>query len=131
MGFAIANPQIFELNDDLVKSYVGGLEYVLSKMSPSPQFIFCVVSNSNAARYSAIKTKCCVDRPIPTQIFLSRNLTNRGLMSIATKVAIQMNCKIGGVPWSVDIPVQGLMVVGYDVCHDTSNKARDFGMLVK
>lgn len=27
-------------------------------------------------------------------------------MSIATKVAIQLNCKIGGTPWSIEIPIQ-------------------------
>lgn len=41
-----------------------------------------------------------------------------------------MNCKIGGAPWSVNIPVSGLMVVGYDVCHDTTNKTKSFGAMV-
>lgn len=51
-------------------------------------------------------------------------------MSIATKVAIQMNCKLGGAPWALNIPLAGLMVVGYDVCHDTSDKAKSFGATV-
>lgn len=51
-------------------------------------------------------------------------------MSIATKVAIQMNCKLGGAPWSVQIPLSSLMVVGYDVCHDTSDKTKSFGATV-
>lgn len=51
-------------------------------------------------------------------------------MSIATKVVIQMNCKLGGAPWTLKIPLSGLMVVGYDVCHDTSDKTKSFGATV-
>lgn len=51
-------------------------------------------------------------------------------MSIATKVAIQMNCKLGGAPWAVQVPLSGLMVVGYDVCHDTGDKTKSFGATV-
>lgn len=46
------------------------------------------------------------------------------------KVAVQLNCKIGGAPWGVEIPMGGLMVVGFDVCHDTSNKNQSFGAMV-
>ena len=31
---------------------------------------------------------------------------------MATKIAIQMACKLGGEPWTVPIPVKGLMVIG-------------------
>jgi len=37
-----------------------------------------------------------------------------------------MNCKLGGAPWYVDIPLDGLMVIGFDVCHDTTIKTTDF-----
>jgi len=36
-------------------------------------------------------------------------------MSIATKVVVQMNAKLGGEPWSIKLPLKGLMVVGFDV----------------
>ena len=54
----------------------------------------------------------------------------RGLLSIATKVAIQMNCKLGAVPWMVDLPLSGLMTIGFDVCHDSNDKSKSFGALV-
>lgn len=53
-----------------------------------------------------------------------------GVMSIATKVAIQLNCKIGGAPWTVLMPLSNLMVVGYDVCRDTANKGKSFAAMV-
>ena len=43
---------------------------------------------------------------VPSQCFLAKNLTNKGLMSIATKVMVQINAKLGGEPWSVIIPVK-------------------------
>jgi len=45
-------------------------------------------------------------------------MTNpKGLMSIATKVVIQMNAKLGGEPWTLQIPLKKMMVVGFDVYH--------------
>ena len=36
----------------------------------------------------------------------------KGLSSVATKVALQMNCKLGGELWTVKIPLPGCMVIG-------------------
>ena len=54
----------------------------------------------------------------------------KGLMSVATKVAIQMNCKLGGEPWAVKIPLKNTMVIGYDTYHDTVHKSKSVGALV-
>ena len=51
-------------------------------------------------------------------------------MSVATKVVIQMSCKIGGQPWAVEIPLKKTMVVGYDTYHDTVDKKKSVGALV-
>lgn len=43
---------------------------------------------------------------VPSQVVLQRTLTKKqGLMSVATKIAIQMNCKMGGDVWGCSIPV--------------------------
>jgi eukaryotic translation initiation factor 2C len=34
---------------------------------------------------------------------------------IVRRVAAQINTKLGGIPWGVDIPLKGLMTVGVDV----------------
>ncbi|KAK2583778.1 hypothetical protein KPH14_009684 [Odynerus spinipes] len=126
MGFAIDYPRVIAIADDRSGTYAETLERIMSKSYP--QLVFCVVSNNRSERYSTIKKKCCIDRPVPSQVLLQRNLT-KGL-SVATKVAIQLNCKLGGAPWCVEIPLSGLMVVGFDVCHDTNVKGRDFGAMV-
>ncbi|XP_043785824.1 piwi-like protein Siwi isoform X1 [Apis laboriosa] len=128
MGFRIDNPRLWDVADDRSNTYSDTLERVMS--TSNPELIFCVVSNNRADRYSAIKKKCTHDRPVASQVFLAKNLSNKGIRSIATKVAIQLNCKLGGAPWSVELPPINLMVVGYDVCHDPADKSRDFGAMV-
>ena len=49
------------------------------------------------------------------------------LMSVAGKIAMQLNCKLGGELWAVDVPLKGLMVVGYDTYHDSSKKGQSIG----
>lgn len=68
--------------------------------SNNPQMIMCVVSNNNSDRYGSIKKRCYCDHGIPSQVIVQKTITPKdpskgpaGLMSVATKVAIQMNCK--------------------------------------
>lgn len=118
----------YDLPDDRNQTYVNNLDQVITNMNP--QLIFVVLMNNKADRYSAIKKKTLVDRAVPTQLILAKNLNKKGVMSIATKVAIQINCKIGGAPWSVQVPLGGLMVIGFDVCHDAKAKGKSYGAMV-
>ncbi|RLU18053.1 hypothetical protein DMN91_010295 [Ooceraea biroi] len=128
MSFRMYDPQVHYIRDDKSSTYVENLEYILSKSVP--QLVFCIVSNNRSDRYAAIKKKCCIDRPIASQVFLMKNLTAKSVMSIATKVAIQMNCKLGGAPWRVDLPLKGIMAIGFDICHDTNTKGKDYVAMV-
>lgn len=50
-----------ELNRDHAGEYATALQQVMAQ--GQPQLIMCVVPNQRADRYSAIKKKCCVERP--------------------------------------------------------------------
>ncbi|XP_017884838.1 piwi-like protein Siwi [Ceratina calcarata] len=129
MNCMVDRPRVWEIQDDRANTYLTTIESVMS--SANPELIFCVVTNNRADRYGAIKKKCTVDRPVPSQVFLAKNINSRNSRSIATKVAIQMNCKLGGAPWSVQLPDNiRLMVVGFDVCHDPQDRSRDYGALI-
>jgi hypothetical protein len=65
---------------------------------------------------------------VPTPVVTTTIMKNKGVVSIANKVAIQMNCKVGGAPWTVEIPLKSTMVVGFDASHDTMNKGLSYGM---
>ncbi|XP_065086066.1 protein aubergine-like [Ochlerotatus camptorhynchus] len=132
MRFEIRQCEVITIPDDNPGTYIRALDNVVNR---DPQLIMCVVSNNKADRYTAIKKKCCVDRAVPTQVMVQRTITPKGgnvrtLMSVATKVVIQMNCKLGGVPWKVKIPLNGLMTVGFDVCHDAKDKSKSYGAMV-
>ncbi|XP_077281671.1 piwi-like protein Siwi [Temnothorax americanus] len=128
ISFMLRSPHIECISDDRASTYAEVLEGILSQNTPD--LVFCVVSNNRSDRYAAIKKKCCVDRPVPSQVFLQKNVDGRNVMSIATKVAIQMNCKLGGAPWSIDNPLKGLMTIGFDICHDSNTKGRDYLAMV-
>lgn len=127
MKMQMEHPHCEELHQDNTSAYLEKLEQVMRNYSP--EFILCVVPNNRADRYSGIKKKCTADRAVPTQVIVAKKMQGSNL-SIATKVAIQINCKIGGSPWTVQVPLSGLMVVGFDVCHDSKNKQRSYGALV-
>ncbi|KAG8325295.1 hypothetical protein J6590_071085 [Homalodisca vitripennis] len=128
MKFFITRPEYMEIRDDRTQSYHESLDQAISHMNP--QLILVVLLNQKADRYSAIKKKSLVDKAVATQVLLAKNLNKEGVMSIATKVAIQMNCKIGGAPWSMQMPLGGHTVVGFDVCHDARSKGKSYGDIV-
>lgn len=132
MKFAVSEPRIATVQNDTGASYINLLTELLNE---DLQMVMCIVPNDRADRYSAIKRKCCVERALPCQVMKARTITPkngnvRTLMSVATKVVIQLNCKLGGIPWMVKNPLSTAMIVGFDVCHDTNDKSKSYGALV-
>ena len=81
--------------------------------------------------YAAVKKKCVIEQPTPSQCITATVLNKpKGLMSVATKVAVQMNCKLGGEPWSVRIPMSGSMIIGFDTYPYTLHKGKSVGAVV-
>lgn len=122
-------PNSVEIPDDKISTYCTKLDQVCDK---NPAFIKIIVATPKNDLYSAIKRKLCVERGVQSQVMTSRVISKdqRNLMSVATKVAVQVNAKLGGLPWMIDIPIKGLMVIGFDVYHDSRDKSRSFGALV-
>jgi aubergine-like protein len=90
-----------------------------------PQMVVCIVPNTNKDIYDAIKRVCCVEYGIPSQVVTANilNTTNMNkTKSVITKLAVQMNCKLGGEPWGVTIPLKNMMVVGMDFYKDSSQR---------
>lgn len=65
-----------------------------------------VLPSNRKDKYDNIKKYLCVDCPVPSQCVVARTLSRpQALMTVATKIALQMACKMGGELWSVEIPV--------------------------
>ncbi|EDW02949.1 protein aubergine [Drosophila grimshawi] len=132
MRMHIAEPRYDEMPDERNGNYSQSIDNAVSK---DPQIIMLVLRSPNEEKYSCIKKRACVDRPVPSQVVTLRTIAPRpdrasGLMSIATKVVIQMNAKIMGAPWIIELPLRGLMTVGFDVCHSSKDKNKSYGALV-
>jgi len=84
-------------------------------------------------RYSAVKKLCCVEMPVPSQVINYKTLSNeKKADSVVQKVALQINCKLGGQLWGCKInPKFGnLMVVGVDVFHDPARRGHSIAAVV-
>ncbi|GLV39996.1 Argonaute 3 [Carabus blaptoides fortunei] len=119
MGIEINRPALYCMPDDRNETYVKVLR---EHIKPELQLICIVCPTSRDDRYSTIKKVCCATTPIPSQVINSRTLRNTNpqsnkLNAIAQKIALQMNCKLGGTLWSVRFPFKRWMICGIDVYH--------------
>jgi aubergine-like protein len=78
------------------------------------QMAVCIVPNTNKDIYDAIKRTCCIEIGLPSQVVTSNILNVQNMnktKSVITKLAVQMNCKLGGEIWGVKMPVKWLSLV--------------------
>jgi len=101
MGINLMGPRIEMLENDRTSTFVAACQRL---QSPCELAVF-VVPNNNKYRYDAIKKVCYCENSMPSQVVATRTLKKPGLMSICTKIGIQMACKMGAEPWSLRIPV--------------------------
>ncbi|XP_066894371.1 piwi-like protein 4 [Kogia breviceps] len=123
IGFNVDHPKIIKVQENPAAFLHAIQKYV----DPEVQLVMCILPSNQKSYYESIKKYLSSDCPVPSQCVLAQTLNKQGMMmSIATKIALQMTCKLGGELWAVEIPLKSLMVVGIDVCKDTFNQ----GMVV-
>uniref|UniRef100_A0A8C9WXA7 Piwi-like RNA-mediated gene silencing 1 n=1 Tax=Sander lucioperca TaxID=283035 RepID=A0A8C9WXA7_SANLU len=114
--------------EDHQESLVRALQ---QNVGPHTQMVVVVLPSNRKDKYDSVKKYLCVDCPVPSQCVVSRTISKpQTLMTVATKIALQMACKMGGELWSVEIPLKQLMIVGIDCYHDTLAGKRSIGALV-
>jgi len=67
---------------------------------------------------------------VASQVVVKRSLDFKYDLPIAKRLAVQMNCKVGGTPWSVEIPLRLGMIIGIDICVDSRNKNVSYASVV-
>ena len=132
MHYEMGEPKTVVLSDDRTVTYINNLNDCIAK---DPKMIIIVVPNNAGDRYAAIKRLTCVNNAIPTQVIVQKTMIPKkgnigGVLSIATKVMIQINSKLGGAPWMINFPLKGTMTIGFDVTHDTSDRSKSYGAFV-
>jgi aubergine-like protein len=128
LGLSLSNPRREPLSDDRVPAYLTKL----SQLNVTPDvFVVCILPNNNKDRYDAIKKRLCIETPCASQCVLSKTLSKQGqMMSVATKICLQMACKFGSSAWGVPIPAKNTMVIGVDTYHDGARKGESVGAFV-
>lgn len=128
MGVEVKRPKIVQLENDRVDTYVNSLRANIKKET---QCVVCICPTSRDDRYNAIKKLCCAEVPIPSQVINANTLFNdKKSRSVVQKIALQINCKLGGSLWSVKIPFKNVMICGIDSYHDPTQKSNSVAAFV-
>lgn len=69
-------------------------------------------------------------RILPQVVNLKTISGDKKVVSVAQKVVLQINCKLGGELWACSTPYKNMMVVGIDVYHDSTAKSGSVAGLV-
>ncbi|KAM9748717.1 piwi-like protein 1 isoform 4-T6 [Dama dama] len=127
MGIQMKKAIMIEV-DDRTEAYLRVLQ---QKVTSDTQIVVCLLSSNRKDKYDAIKKYLCTDCPTPSQCVVARTLgKQQTVMAIATKIALQMNCKMGGELWRIDMPLKLAMIVGIDCYHDTTAGRRSIAGFV-
>ena len=121
MGIQIRNPAIKPVENDRTDTFLKAISEVVT---PETQLVMTVVPQQKSDRYAAIKKLCYMEKPVANQVVLAKTIANEKKFSaVATKVILQMNCKLGGELWACQSPVKNMMIVGIDVYHAKGDKS--------
>uniref|UniRef100_A0A3B5AYK6 Piwi-like protein 2 n=1 Tax=Stegastes partitus TaxID=144197 RepID=A0A3B5AYK6_9TELE len=100
IGLRLGRPIRVELRDDRTETYVKSVHSQLTS-EPNMQLVVCIMVGNRDDLYSAIKKLCCVKSPIPSQAINVRTISQpQKLRSVAQKILLQMNSKLGGELWT-------------------------------
>lgn len=91
-------------------------------------FFMFITLTRKSDYYKEIKKSCAQSYPVASQVVTAR-VMEKG-MSAATKIAVQVNCKLGGIPWIVDIPIDGFMTIGFSITKNCPDRKSIFGAMV-
>ncbi|BFZ03166.1 hypothetical protein BsWGS_06204 [Bradybaena similaris] len=128
LGISCQPPFRRELRDEKIDTLVQELR---NSITDQVQLVVVINPTNRDDRYSAIKKTCCVERPVPSQVIISKTISRPDKMrSVVQKIALQINCKLGGELWSLHIPFKKLMVVGIDTYHDSAKSRQSIGGFV-
>ncbi|XP_066589272.1 piwi-like protein Ago3 [Prorops nasuta] len=115
MQISVSEPIRKVLRDDRIEGYLNALREVINN---TLEIVVLVLPTNRGDKYAAIKKFCCVQMPIPSQVIISKTIDNASkLKAVTEKIALQMNCKLGGALWALHIPFRNAMICGIDVFH--------------
>ncbi|NXS52475.1 PIWL2 protein, partial [Brachypteracias leptosomus] len=106
LGMQVTRPALVELKDDRLETYAKTIRNVLGT-GDKVQLLLCLTSCSREDLYMAIKKLCCVQVPVPSQVINAQSISGQlgKMRTVVQRVLLQINCKLGGELWGVEIPL--------------------------
>ena len=97
------------LPDDRTDSYIKQMRTLVNQ---SVQLFMMIFPAQKADRYSAVKKLCCIESPVPSQVVCLKTISNeKRLSAVAQKIALQMNCKLGGELWACRVSTLDFLII--------------------
>ena len=101
--FTASVPAMFEIEgrDDDFKNWE---KLILDKINSKCDFVVFILPGQKGKGkcYSEIKSLLIRKIPCPNQVIIASTISKgKNLISICNKILIQMNAKMGGIPWSM------------------------------
>ncbi|XP_067935412.1 piwi-like protein Ago3 isoform X2 [Watersipora subatra] len=116
LGINVAMPKDIALADDRVATYINA---VRDAVNNRVQLVVVLFPTKREDKYNAVKKLLCSERPCPSQMIITKTISDdRKLRSVVQKISLQINAKLGGELWQLNIPLKNTMYVGIDVYHD-------------
>lgn len=120
-GVRLESPIVVGLSNDKADTYYQEIKKHLKSNIQMVVIIFPMLSDT---RYQRVKKLCCIESPVPSQCIQLKtiNKPDEKLRSIAQKIVLQMNVKLGGEIWKTPMPMKRIMICGIDVYHKTEKR---------
>lgn len=138
LGMTVAEPEPLMLNADTNVTYVDIIKKAVT--AHKVEMVVLIFPTPRDDRYAAVKKACYITHGIASQCINLRTLSKPDRMrAIVQKIALQMNCKLGGYLWrmgNLQIPLRKgdvemrLMVVGIDAYHDLKRQRESVTAMV-
>jgi aubergine-like protein len=119
-----AQPETFIVKGGMNAS--AWIKELKAKLNPNVQAVVLLMPGAKGKNtlYDDVKRFLLTEFAVPSQVVLCNTIAKgKNLRSIVNKILIQINAKIGGIPWTVaDLPFMDkpTMVCGMDVFHSTT-----------
>ena len=118
----IAEPEWIEMEDrSTSKDWIETANDYFQKDGESNYSFAIFLLGRNTLLYNQLKKHSLCNNGYVSQVVKAKSLKSKGMMSICSKILLQINAKLGGVSYKtiIDKPIQErkLMVVGVDSSH--------------
>lgn len=100
MGIGVKDPHMIELRDDRTETY---LRSIRENLHPRVQMVVIIFPTSRDDRYAAVKKLCCVESPVPSQVFLQALMLKNYCIFLWVAL-IKMTCDANASPCTSVLP---------------------------